>query len=82
MFPQELCILLSRLHSNSPKHSFQYTKFIIERDFGATIPEIFEQFNVEPIASGSIAQVYKAILNGRTVAVKVRSYVHFCYLIL
>ncbi len=33
--------------------------------------DIFEQFNTEPIASASIAQVYEAVLNGENVVVKI-----------
>ncbi|AKB52110.1 ABC1 family protein [Methanosarcina barkeri str. Wiesmoor] len=33
--------------------------------------EIFDSFDPEPIASGSIAQVYKGVLEGKTVAVKI-----------
>lgn len=33
---------------------------------------MFEEFDYEPIASGSVSQVYKAKLNNKTVAVKVR----------
>lgn len=34
--------------------------------------EIFEEFDSEPVASGSVAQVYKAKYDGKAVAVKVR----------
>ncbi|AKB22539.1 AarF/ABC1/UbiB kinase family protein [Methanosarcina sp. WH1] len=33
--------------------------------------EIFDSFDPEPIACGSIAQVYKGVLDGKTVAVKI-----------
>ncbi|MCQ1536721.1 AarF/ABC1/UbiB kinase family protein [Methanosarcina sp. KYL-1] len=33
--------------------------------------EIFDSFNPEPIASGSIAQVYRGVLDGKPVAVKI-----------
>ncbi|WP_319506399.1 lipopolysaccharide core heptose(II) kinase RfaY [uncultured Methanolobus sp.] len=35
------------------------------------ILEIFDEFNTEPLACASIAQVYKAVLNGKKVAVKI-----------
>lgn len=34
--------------------------------------QMFDEFDHSPIASGSISQVYKAKLNGRKVALKVR----------
>ena len=33
--------------------------------------EIFDEFNTEPLACASIAQVYEAVLNGKKVAVKI-----------
>lgn len=81
LFPQDLCTKLAQLHSNAPEHSFSYTKKTIERSFGRKITEIFENFEEVPVASGSIAQVYRASLKYRypgqqakplMVAVKVR----------
>ena len=43
-----------------------------EAEFGRKIFEVFEFFNEKAVASGSIAQIYKARLNGQVVAVKVR----------
>ncbi|XWS12748.1 hypothetical protein CRYUN_Cryun37aG0117000 [Craigia yunnanensis] len=81
LFPRDLCTKLSELHSKAPEHSFAYTKKTIERAFGRKLSEIFEGFEEEPVASGSIAQVHRASLRFRypgkwvkpmTVAVKVR----------
>ncbi|XVF87591.1 hypothetical protein PTKIN_Ptkin18bG0132500 [Pterospermum kingtungense] len=81
LFPRDLCAKLSALHSKAPEHSFAYTKKTIERAFGRKLSEIFEGFEEEPVASGSIAQVHRASLRFRypgkrvkpmVVAVKVR----------
>ncbi|XAR66378.1 Cadmium-transporting ATPase [Bertholletia excelsa] len=81
LFPRDLCNELARLHSKAPEHSFAYTKRTIERAFGRKLSEIFENFEEEPVASGSIAQVHRASLKYRyhgrqikpiVVAVKVR----------
>lgn len=72
LFPEDLCVALSHLHSNAPKHSFAFTRNQIRKEFGDSIEDIFDQFSSQPVASGSIAQVYKAVLNGQRVAVKVR----------
>jgi len=37
----------------------------------SSFTDIFDQFNTEPIASASIAQVYEAVLNGENVVVKI-----------
>lgn len=69
---EELAVILSgfqdRLSPFSPKKS----KAIIERELGASVNQIFSEFNEIPVASASIAQVHKAkLLNGDVVAVKV-----------
>ncbi|KAE8647500.1 probable serine/threonine-protein kinase abkC [Cucumis sativus] len=81
LFPRDLCIELSKLHTKAPEHSFAYSRKTIERAFGRKLSEIFENFEEEPVASGSIAQVHRASLKFRypgqqmepmVVAVKVR----------
>lgn len=81
LFPQDLCRELATLHAKAPAHSFAFTRMTIERAFGRKLPEIFANFEEEPIASGSVAQVHRATLKYRypgqeiepiVVAVKVR----------
>lgn len=81
IFPRDLCAELSKLHSKAPSHSLSFTKKSIEAAFGRKIHEIFANFEEEPVASGSIAQVHQASLKYRypnrpmkpiLVAVKVR----------
>ncbi|KAH6773761.1 Protein kinase superfamily protein [Perilla frutescens var. frutescens] len=81
LFPKDLCAELSKLHMKAPEHSFAYTKKTIETAFGRRLTEIFDDFEEEPVASGSIAQVHRASLRSRypgrqmkpiLVAVKVR----------
>ncbi|XP_062018417.1 uncharacterized protein LOC133734827 isoform X1 [Rosa rugosa] len=81
LFPRDLCAELEKLHTKAPAHSFDFTKNSIEKAFGRKLPEIFEKFDEEPVASGSVAQVHQAILKYRypgqkikpiLVAVKVR----------
>jgi aarF domain-containing kinase len=63
IFPNELCITLSKLHSNVKAHRLRYTRRIIREAFGGLpLDEIFEDFQNVPIGVGSIAQVYKAKL--------------------
>eukprot|EP01039_Chlorochromonas_danica_P001716 gene1716-1875_t len=72
MFPEAFCRELSRLQSQAPTHSFSYTRQQVEHELGYPLCQIFDEFEKHPIASGSIAQVHRAVLAGQPVAVKVR----------
>ncbi|KAL6975358.1 hypothetical protein U1Q18_024152 [Sarracenia purpurea var. burkii] len=81
LFPSDLCTELAKLHTKAPAHSYAYSKRTIEKAFGRNLHEIFENFEEEPVASGSVAQVHRATLKFRypgqnikpiVVAVKVR----------
>ena len=63
MFPPDLCKELECLHSQAPMHSLHFTKSAIAEAFPGSVDELFEQFDEQPVASGSIAQVYKARLS-------------------
>lgn len=63
IFPQELCDIMSKLHSDAPAHSLRTTKKTVEAAFdGRPFDEIFSEFEEEPLGVGAIAQVYKAKL--------------------
>ncbi|KUJ20487.1 ubiquinone biosynthesis protein-like protein [Mollisia scopiformis] len=63
IFPEEMCEIMSNLHSNAPAHSLHETKRIIRRAFdGRPFEEIFDEFEEKPLGVGAIAQVYKAKL--------------------
>ena len=62
IFPTELCMVMSALHSNAPAHSLSITKKTIERAFGMKFNDIFDEFHEKPLGVGAIAQVYKAKL--------------------
>ena len=75
MFPESLCIVLSQLHSDAPCHSWRYTQKAVETSLGLphnTLSQVFDTFDTKALASGSIAQVHRANLNGTTVIAKVR----------
>ncbi len=63
MFPPDLCKELERLHTQAPVHSLQYTQAAIRQAFPGSVGALFDHFEEEPVASGSIAQVYKARLS-------------------
>ncbi|GLJ29855.1 hypothetical protein SUGI_0590090 [Cryptomeria japonica] len=62
LFPNDICDQLAKLHSKAPAHGFSHTKKTIESAFGHRLQDIFEDFEIEPVASGSIAQVHRAVL--------------------
>lgn len=62
IFPKEMCMIMSSLHSNAPAHSLKVTKQTIERAFGRRFEDIFDEFQEKPLGVGAIAQVYKAKL--------------------
>ena len=75
MFPERLCRELEELQASAPKHSWSFSEKVMESTLGlpaGALMEVFEGFDKEPLASGSVAQVYKANLGGQPVAVKVR----------
>ncbi|GAA5937322.1 Cqd1p [Sporobolomyces koalae] len=63
LFPAELCLLFSKLHSQGVPHSFRHTKRVLQKAFGIPFEQIFAEFRQEPLGTGAIAQVYKAVLN-------------------
>ncbi|GJP39223.1 hypothetical protein CLOM_g23616, partial [Closterium sp. NIES-68] len=65
LFPKDMCAQLSKLHTKAPAHPFKTTQKIVERAFGRRLEEMFDEFDEEPVASGSIAQVHRAVLTNR-----------------
>jgi ubiquinone biosynthesis protein len=73
LVPQELIMELSKLQSTVPPFPEEEAKKLIEKEIGKSVDELFSDYTITPIASGSIAQVHQAILkNGKKVAVKVQ----------
>ena len=64
--------LFSEYKDKYPAHSITYTEKTIETIFGQKIYQVFDDFNPTPIASASIAQVYKGRYGNRDVAIKVK----------
>ncbi|KAK8482842.1 hypothetical protein V6N13_095959 [Hibiscus sabdariffa] len=65
---------LVTLCDQAPATPFDAVQLVLEKEFGRSIGEIFENFEVNPLGSASIAQVHRARLRGdkNDVVVKVQ----------
>jgi len=72
LLPEDLADELAKLQDRVPPFPAVQARVLIEKALGKPIEAVFEQFDAEPVASASIAQVHFAVLKGgREVAVKV-----------
>ncbi len=73
LFPQEFITEFRKLQDQVVPVPFEEIKQVVESELGKTIESLFSRFDQEPVAAGSLAQVYAATLHdGEMVAVKVR----------
>ncbi len=69
----EISEALSALQDRVPAAPFDAIRTVVAETFGRPVEELYAEFNSEPVAAGSISQVYRARMqNGTEVAVKVR----------
>jgi ubiquinone biosynthesis protein len=72
LVPTDIVVELEKLQDKVPSFSGMKAQDIIEKSFNKKITEIFATFEIEPLASASIAQVHAATLpNGEHVIAKV-----------
>jgi len=63
---------LEKLQDNVPPFQGKKAKQIIEKELGGTVEELFAEFEQEPLASASVAQVHAGVLKtGEDIVVKV-----------
>ena len=73
LVPKSYIKELENLQDKVPAFSYSLAREQIKKELGKEIEDIFSSFDKKPIASASISQVYKAVLNdGSKVAVKVQ----------
>ncbi len=81
VFPAAFVSSLAALQDRVPPFRFAEARAALEEDFGRKLEEVFAEVDPEPVASGSVAQVHRAVLQhaelpptfpSRVVAIKVR----------
>ena len=73
LFPAEWIAEFEKLQDSAPPVAFEELRGQLEEDLGRAPEEIFAEFDTEPMAAASIAQVHRARLHdGTAVVVKIR----------
>lgn len=83
LFPVEVAKELRKLQKEAPAHDGVVSRDLIKSSFGIPVESLFEQFEDQPIASGSIGQIHRArmsqtgaimsgVPSGMEVAIKVK----------
>jgi ubiquinone biosynthesis protein len=72
LLPEDIADELAKLQDDVPPFPPAQARSIIETTLGAQVEDLFAQFDTEPMASASVAQVHAAVLHsGEQVVVKV-----------
>lgn len=73
LLPPEVIVELSRLQEQVPPFDSDVARSMVEKQIGLPIEQIFVEFDDDPLAAGSLAQVHRARhQDGTLVAIKIR----------
>jgi hypothetical protein len=74
LIPPEYIEVLSGLFNDNPQTKYEDVRRVVEEEMGNPIEEVYDNFDPEPIASASLAQVHVAYEKGtgKKLAVKVQ----------
>ncbi|MBX3442116.1 MAG: AarF/ABC1/UbiB kinase family protein [Planctomyces sp.] len=73
ILPAQLIEELAQLQEGVPSFDSDLAVRLVEQELGAPVSQLFAEFEREPVAAGSLAQVHRAVhRDGTTLAVKVR----------
>ena len=79
IFPKELVDEFIKCRDQVPAESFETVRSVVEAELGQPLEAVFSEFDREPLAAASIAQVHRAVLadhispgGGKEIVVKVQ----------
>ena len=73
MVPPDVADALSKLQNHVPPEAREAIQAVLETELGATVDEVFAEFDWEPLAAASIGQTHRARLRtGERVVVKIQ----------